>query len=84
MLCPPADSAASVVLNACSPEATYNVHHTQHLLSIYVHSPPGWPGYQASSVFHGREVTDRVHTSWASHSVVVATKRWASKGLHLV
>ena len=32
----------------------------QFLYSVYVHSGPGYRGYKEDSLFHGREVPDRV------------------------
>ena len=41
------------------------------LFAIYVHPPPDF-SYPPESLFHGREVPDRVAVEWGQHSVVSA------------
>ena len=38
----------------------------QFLYSVYVHSGPDYPGYAETSLFHGREVPDRVQVRCAA------------------
>ncbi|CAK0758242.1 hypothetical protein CVIRNUC_002605 [Coccomyxa viridis] len=46
----------------------------QFLYSVYVHSGPGYRGYKEDSLFHGREVPDRVQVRWGEHSMVEALR----------
>jgi hypothetical protein len=42
------------------------------LFSLYVHSPPGHT-YPSRSIFHGREIANRIKVDWGSFTVVRQT-----------
>jgi Core-2/I-Branching enzyme len=51
---------------AAPPHPVYAV---QQFFSIYVHTRPEFPGYPASSVFHGREIAPRAAAERFRHSL---------------
>ena len=65
-----AATAAAAALNASDLSSVLA---SQHLFSVYVHTPPNVT-LRAGSPFAGREVPNRVRAAWGDHSVVEATR----------
>lgn len=76
-ICQTKTSTASAALleaaRVCKRNAT-NMVDNQHLFSVYVHAPPGFPDYHDESLWYGRLVQHRVKTSWGAHTLVEATR----------
>ena len=49
-------------LNSTASAAAHPLYAGQGLFSMYVHASPGFEGYSAGSLFHGREITPRVRS----------------------
>jgi hypothetical protein len=68
-----ASAAAADATAALNTSALSAVLSSQHLFSVYVHTPPNVT-LKAGSPFAGREVGGRVRAAWGDHSVVEATR----------
>eukprot|EP00891_Asterochloris_glomerata_P002641 jgi/Astpho2/2641/fgenesh1_pg.00049_%23_18_t len=69
------DAAAVAIQRACAPDAAASTYAGQHMFSIYVHSAPDFEGYRDGSIFQGREIADRMETSWGHHSTTEVSRR---------
>ena len=68
-----AAAAASAATAALNISDLSSVLASQHLFSVFVHTPPNVT-LKAGSPFAGREVPGRVRAAWGDHSVVEATR----------
>ena len=69
----PTAGVAAATVAALNTSDLSSVLASQHLFSVYVHTPPNVT-LKAGSPFAGREVPARVRAAWGDHSVVEATR----------
>ncbi|BDA47490.1 probable glycosyltransferase BC10 at C-terminar half [Coccomyxa sp. Obi] len=63
--------------HSCSVKSGTRVLQQQHLFSVYIHvgaNEVGWSGFPEDSMFHGREIAERVHVKWGTFALVEATR----------
>lgn len=58
----------------CSLNKASGVIDRQVLFNVYVHTSPSYPGFPAGSVFHAREIGNRIEARWGTHTLIEAAR----------
>lgn len=65
---------SSSVATRTPPSSSADPIAEQHLFSVFLHTPPGWPVYPPGSLWHGHLIQERTKTSWGDITLVTAAR----------